>query len=123
MIDIIYGLSRINEIVRLPFFQSSTIPYGVYCEEKREGSVLRGLEKTFFRSKKALTDHVWKKPRFLITPKAFREAGEAYAIMSGMDRETAARRAGHSVEVQKRNYTKYGEIRARDLADKHLLDF
>ena len=64
-----------------------------------------------------------KKPRFLITPKAFREAGEAYAIMSGMDRETAARRAGHSVEVQKRNYTKYDKIRARDLADKHLLDF
>jgi len=60
-----------------------------------------------------------KRPRYLITPKAFREAGEAYAIMEGMDRQTAARRAGHTVDVQEKNYTKYDEIRARDLADKH----
>ena len=62
-------------------------------------------------------------PRYLITPKAFREAGEAYAIMEGMDRQTAARRAGHTVDVQEKNYTKYDEIRARDLADKHRPKF
>ena len=58
-------------------------------------------------------------PRYLVVPKAFREAGEAYSVMDGMDREMAARIAGHTVEVQKRNYTKFDSIRARELADKH----
>lgn len=35
--------------------------------------------------------------------KAFREAGEAYAVMNGMDRGVAARRGGHTEEVQSRN--------------------
>ena len=59
-----------------------------------------------------------KRPRYLITPKAFREAGEAYAVMEGMDREMAAKRAGHTVAVQQRNYTKYDAIRARDIVDR-----
>ncbi len=62
-----------------------------------------------------------KTPRFLIVPKAFREAGEAYAIMEGMDRDMAAKRAGHSQRVQGANYAKYDGIRARDLADRHRL--
>lgn len=60
------------------------------------------------------------KARYLVTPKAFREAGEAYAVMDGMDRETAAMRAGHTIEVQRRNYTKFDAIRARDMVDRHL---
>jgi len=60
-----------------------------------------------------------KNPRFLITPKAFREAGEAYALMNGMESKTAANRAGHTEIIQQRNYMKYDAIRARDLADKH----
>ncbi len=63
-----------------------------------------------------------RQPRFLISPKGLREAGEAYAVMEGMDRPTAAARAGHSEEVQATNYTKYDEIRARDLADRHRPD-
>ena len=59
-----------------------------------------------------------KEPRYLIIPKALREAGEYYAIMAGMDRDLAARRAGHSREVQDRNYVKYDPIRARNEADK-----
>jgi len=60
-----------------------------------------------------------KHPRFLITPKAFREAGEAYALMNGMEPKTAASRAGHTETIQQRNYMKYDAIRARDLADRH----
>jgi len=58
-------------------------------------------------------------PRYLITPKAFREAGEYFAVASGMDRSIAARRAGHTIKVQDRNYTKFNGIRARDLADRY----
>ena len=61
----------------------------------------------------------WASCCVLISPKAFREAREAYAIMEGMDREMAARRVGHTVRTQEQNYAKYDAIRARDLADKH----
>jgi len=58
-------------------------------------------------------------PRFLITPKALREAGEAYAIMSSkVDRKMAAERAGHTESVQEQNYTKFDAIRARDMVDQ-----
>jgi len=36
-----------------------------------------------------------------------------------MDRETASIRAGHSLQVQSRNYVKYNEIRAREMVDKY----
>ena len=57
-------------------------------------------------------------PRYLITPKALREAGEYHAIMAGVNRDIAAKRTGHSREVQERNYVKYDAIRARNEADK-----
>jgi len=46
--------------------------------------------------------------------------GEVWAIIEGMDPNFAAGRAGHSREVQARNYKKYDAIRAQYLADKHL---
>ena len=61
-----------------------------------------------------------KSPRFLISPKAFREAGEAYAIDGGMDPGKAAERAGHTVKIQQRNYDKYQNVRARDMVDRAL---
>lgn len=51
-------------------------------------------------------------PRFLVTPKAFREAGEAWAIIGGMDRDQAARYAGHTRKVQEQSYAKYDVFRA-----------
>lgn len=56
-------------------------------------------------------------PKYLIHPHSLREAGEMYAIIGGMDRVTAARKAGHSVEVQEKHYAKYHAVRARIEAD------
>ena len=61
-----------------------------------------------------------KSPRFLISPKAFREAGEAYAIDGGMDPGKAAERADHTVKIQQRNYDEYQNVRARDAVDRAL---
>ena len=49
-------------------------------------------------------------PRYLIKPKAFREAGEASAVFDGMDQGTTSRRAGHSIEVQNLNIVKFDPI-------------
>lgn len=57
--------------------------------------------------------------RYLVHPHAIREAGEAYAVlMGGMNRRTAARKAGHSTATQERYYLKYDIIRQRMEADK-----
>ena len=61
-----------------------------------------------------------REPRFLITPKAFREAGEFFSSVDGMDDGVAAQRAGHTRAVQEKNYKKYDGIRAQELADRHL---
>ena len=59
------------------------------------------------------------KPRYLVHAHAIREAGEAYSVlMGGMNERTAARKAGHSMETQKRYYLKYDIIRQRMEADK-----
>ena len=58
------------------------------------------------------------RPRYLVHAHALREAGEAYAILIGkMSKKTAAKKAGHSTEIQERYYTKYDIIRERMEAD------
>jgi len=62
-------------------------------------------------------------PKYLIHPHSLREAGECYAIIHGMKEDTAAKRAGHTVDVQKRHYRKYDAVRARiemDLSREQL---
>ena len=55
----------------------------------------------------------------LVHPHALREAGEAFAIiMGGMDRETAAAKAGHGLRVQEKYYMKYHAVRARIASDE-----
>ena len=59
------------------------------------------------------------RPKYLVHPHSLREAGEAYAILfGGMDRATAAMKAGHSERVQKKYYTRYHAVRARMASDQ-----
>ena len=57
--------------------------------------------------------------KYLLHPHAIREAGEAFSILlSNMDRKTAAIKAGHSMRVQEKYYTRYHAVRARIASDK-----
>ena len=59
------------------------------------------------------------RPHYLVHAHAIREAGEAHAVLLGeMNKQTASKKAGHSIKTTQKYYLKYDIIRQRMEADK-----